>query len=43
LFLFLNDMYAEVPERKTKVGAHKWVIHRVIKRAGVVVAKSVGD
>ncbi len=22
-FLFLNEMYAEVPAKKTKVGAHK--------------------
>lgn len=36
------DSHAEVPERKTKLGAHRCVIQRVKKRMGVVVFRSVG-
>ena len=43
MFAFLlNESQAETPDRKTNVGAHKWVIQRVKKRNGVVVARSVG-
>ena len=41
--VLVNVMKTEAPERKTKVGAHKCVTHRVKKSAGVVVVKSVGD
>src|SRR5258705_9364881 len=33
----------EVPARKTKIGAQKWVIHRVKKRSGKVVSRFVGS
>jgi hypothetical protein len=44
LILFLRAPYrkAEVPAKKTNIGAQKWVIHLVKKRNGVVVCKSVG-
>lgn len=29
--------YADVPDKKTNVGAHRWVIHRVANSKGVVV------
>src|SRR5580658_4839766 len=32
-----SESQAEVPERKTKAGAQRWVIHRVKKISGVVV------
>src|SRR4051812_37287696 len=35
--LFLPERKAEVPDKKTKTGAQKWVIQRVKKSAGVVV------
>ena len=41
LFLWYERNEA-APDRKTKVGAHKCVIHLVRKRAGVVVCKFVG-
>jgi hypothetical protein len=40
--LFRPIKNAEVPERKTKVGAQKWVIQRVKNKPGVVVAILVG-
>jgi hypothetical protein len=43
LFLLVKEIKADVPERKTKTGAHKCVIQRVKNKAGVVVFKSVGD
>ena len=33
---------ADVPARKRKIGAQKWVIHRVKNKAGNVVVRSVG-
>ena len=39
---FWNERKAEVPARKTKMGAHKCVIQRVKKRMGVVVDRLVG-
>jgi len=42
-FVFLTPYkYAEVPARKTKTGAQKWVIHLVKNNWGVVVARFVG-
>jgi hypothetical protein len=35
-------MKADAPDKKTNVGAHKWVIQRVKNKTGVVVNKSVG-
>src|SRR5580658_8316820 len=35
-------MAMEVPARKTKAGAQKWVIQRVKKSRGVVTVRSVG-
>jgi hypothetical protein len=43
LFLFFIDMKAEVPDRNTKTGAQKWVIQRVKKSSGVVVARFRGS
>ncbi len=43
-FDFLNDCKkAEVPERKTNVGAHRCVIQRVANNAGVVVCRLRGS
>ena len=36
-------MAMDVPARKTKAGAQKWVIHRVKKSKGVVTARLVGE
>ena len=36
-------IHALAPARNTKVGAQKWVIHRVANSAGVVRVKSVGS
>ncbi len=33
----------ETPERNTKVGAQKWVIHLVKNKIGVVVARLRGS
>src|SRR5579862_4975482 len=37
----LMDRKADTPDKKTKVGAHRWVIQRVKKSPGVVVCKLV--
>jgi hypothetical protein len=42
LLFLLNEMYAETPERNTKVGAQRCVIHLVIKSRVVVVSRLVG-
>jgi hypothetical protein len=42
-FLFFMEIKAEVPERKTKTGAQKWVIHRVRKSNVVVVDRFKGS
>jgi hypothetical protein len=34
---------AETPDKNTKVGAQKWVIHLVKNNCGVVVARLVGE
>ena len=36
-------IHALAPARNTKVGAQKWVIHRVANSAGVVRVRSVGS
>src|SRR6185503_3471010 len=41
--LLFMDKKADVPDKKTKVGAHKCVIQRVANKAVVVVFKFVGD
>jgi hypothetical protein len=42
-FLFFMEIKVEVPERKTKTGAQKWVIHRVRKSNVEVVARFKGS
>jgi hypothetical protein len=42
LLFLLKAIYAETPERNTKVGAQRCVIHRVINRRVVVVSRLVG-
>jgi hypothetical protein len=42
-FLFFMEIKAEVPDKKTKIGAQKWVIHLVKKSNGVVVARFSGS
>src|SRR5215208_987182 len=44
LFVFLTPYRnADVPARNTNTGAQKWVIQRVKKSRGVVVARLVGS
>ena len=43
LDFFRDDRYAEIPERNTKVGAQKWVIHLVKYNQVVVVFGSSGS
>jgi phage gp46-like protein len=40
--VLLKDKKAETPDRNTKVGAHRWVIQRVMNNKVVVVCKFVG-
>ena len=42
MLVFLRARYTDVPARKTKMGAHKYVIQRVKKSKGVVVSRLVG-
>ena len=41
--LFFEDRYVEIPERKTKVGALKCVIHIVKYKNRFVAAESIGS
>jgi hypothetical protein len=43
LFCFLNEIYAEIPDRKTKAGAQRCVIHLVKNIKVVVVCRFVGS
>ena len=40
---FSACIYADVPARKTNVGAHRCVIHRVANNHGVVFLRSSGS
>nr|WP_010602695.1 hypothetical protein [Pedobacter agri] len=40
--LCCDDRYADSPDKKTKIGAQKWVIHLVKNKIPVVVCGSSG-